>query len=45
MMQEEKDNGGSILKSISSWPCATFLSLIGMFSLVSIDIIGTKEWG
>jgi putative ABC transport system permease protein len=47
LMQEEKDINGSILKvNFFLAIVATFLSLIGMFNLVSIDIIRrTKEVG
>jgi ABC-type antimicrobial peptide transport system permease subunit len=47
LMQEEKDINGSILKvNVFLAVVATLLSLIGMFNLVSIDIIKrTKEVG
>ncbi|HBZ21040.1 MAG TPA: hypothetical protein DEO60_07935 [Bacteroidales bacterium] len=47
LMQEEKDINGSILKvNIFLAIVATLLSLIGMFNLVSLDIIRrTKEVG
>jgi hypothetical protein len=47
LMQEEKDINGSILKvSVFLAIVATLLSLIGMFNLVSLDIIRrTKEVG
>jgi len=47
LMQEEKDINGSILKvNLFLAVVATLLSLIGMFNLVSIDIIRrTKEVG
>jgi len=47
LMQEEKDINGSILKvNLFLAIVATLLSLIGMFSLVSLDIIRrTKEVG
>ncbi len=46
-MQEEKDINGSILKvNMFLAIVATFLSLIGMYNLVSLDIIRrTKEMG
>jgi putative ABC transport system permease protein len=47
LMQEEKDINGSIMKvNIFLAVVATLLSLIGMFNLVSLDIIKrTKEMG
>jgi len=47
LMQEEKDINGSILKvNLFLAVVATLLSLVGMFNLVSIDIIRrTKEVG
>jgi ABC-type antimicrobial peptide transport system permease subunit len=47
MMQEEKDINGSIMKvNIFLAVVATLLSLIGMYNLVSLDIIKrTKEMG
>jgi ABC-type antimicrobial peptide transport system permease subunit len=47
IMQEEKDINGSILKvNVFLAIIATLLSLIGMFNLVSLDIIRrTKEIG
>jgi ABC-type antimicrobial peptide transport system permease subunit len=47
IMQEEKDINGSILKvNVFLAIVATLLSLIGMFNLVSLDIIRrTKEIG
>jgi putative ABC transport system permease protein len=47
LMQEEKDINGSILKvNVFLAIVATILSLIGMFNLVSLDIIRrTKEVG
>ena len=47
MMQEEKDINGSIMKvNIFLAAVATLLSLIGMYNLVSLDIIKrTKEMG
>ena len=47
LMQEEKDINGSIMKvNIFLAIAATLLSLIGMFNLVSLDIIRrTKEIG
>ena len=47
LMQEEKDINGSIMKvNIFLAIVATLLSLIGMYNLVSLDIIRrTKEMG
>jgi hypothetical protein len=47
IMQEERDINGSILKvNVFLAIVATFLSLIGMYNLVSLDIIKrTKEMG
>lgn len=47
IMQEERDINGSILKiNIFLAICATILSLIGMFNMVSLDVIRrTKEVG
>ena len=46
LMQEEKDINGSILKvNLFLAIVATLLSLIGMFNLVSLDIIRTNQRG